>query len=175
MAKTKTVTEDGEVILADEMLATEYTVFFKTPFNHNRDDESQRTATTCLDPTKTQQHLAAEADINNILAKFLKTGEINTVGQPQYMDIAELTDLQDVIVTSAQVEEAWNALPAAVRNILRDPKTFTDYVDHCVQTGDLEPLRELGLTAKPEPAEPVPPPGGGVSNPPNTGRGSRSP
>lgn len=159
------VTEDGEVILADNMLNNEYPVFFKTPWNHNRDTESLTSALECTDATKCQRHLAAEADINNILRKFLSGGDLPITGPAQYLNIEELADLQDVIVTRSQVDEAWNQLPGAVRNMLRDPKTFADYVQHCLETGDIDPLRELGL-AKPKPPEPAITPGGALSNPP---------
>ena len=32
-----------------------------------------------------------------------------------------------------------------MRNILKNPETLVAYVDHCQATGDLDPLRELGL------------------------------
>lgn len=154
--KKTTVTTDGEVVLADEMLANEYPIFFKTPWNHDRDAESLATGLTCNDPTKAQQQFKEEADINNILRKFLNTGELNTIGEARYANIEELADLQDVIVTRAQVEEAWNALPAIARNALNDPETMVRYVEHCLQTGDLDPLRELGL-ANPKQDAPKPP------------------
>lgn len=152
----KTITADGEIVdtaCEDCAPIPIPAPFFKTPFNHDRDVESARTGLLCLDKSKTQQQFAAEADINNILAKFQNTGELNLVGTPVYQDAEQLFDLQDNMVTAHQVEEAWNALPTAVRNILKDPKTFADYIDHCVKAGDLEPLRELGL-ANPAPAEP---------------------
>lgn len=136
--------------------------FWKTPWNHDTDAAAANVALVCNDPTRTQQQFAEEADINNILRKFMQTGEPPR-GNPNmaYMDITEEKDLQDSIVTQYEVEQAWNALPAAIRNILKDPKTFADYVDHCVSTGDIEPLRELGLAPKqsvPEPRSPEDPP-----------------
>lgn len=151
----KTITADGEIIDAPEPPVPMEPPYFKTPWNHDTDAESARCALTTTDPSRTQQQFAKESDINVILARFLQTGELAITGQPKYMNIDELHDLQDSIVTRHQVEEAWNELPAAVRNILKDPKTFVEYVDHCVSTGDLEPLEELGLV---EPREPQPTP-----------------
>lgn len=163
-----TVTEDGEIInnITYEPIAMA-PPFWKTPYNHDREHESLSTGLLCEDESKTQQSFAKDADINNILRKFMQTGELPPMGQPQYMDVDD-TDLQDRIVTSAQVEAAWNELPAAVRNILKDPHTFTEYVDHCLRTGDLEPLQELGLATKPQAPEPASPPGG-VSPAPRAG------
>lgn len=136
----------------------EETPFWKTPWNHDRDAEARRTGLACKDKSLTQQQFAEEADINRIVAKFLETGiPPDNLGTPTFVTIEGdgSQDLQDVIVTQAQVDQAWNALPAAVRNILRDPATFVDYVDHCVKTGDLDPLRELGLAKQAEsPPEP---------------------
>lgn len=136
--------------------------FFKTPWNYDRDAESIRTGLECRDPTLCQQHLAHEADIKTIIGKFLTTGQLPQIGLPVYQDIEQLADLQDVIVTKSQVDAAWDALPTAVRNILRDPKTFADYVEHCLMNEDIEPLRELGL-AKPKPPQDVAP---GAPQPP---------
>lgn len=154
------ITEDGEVIntVTYEPIAMA-PPFFKTPWNHDRDAESDRTGLACNDKSKTQQQFAKEADINNILRKFLSTGELNLTGNPIYQDIEEEFDLQKQMVTAYEVEQTWNSLPVAVRNILKDPRTFADYVTHCLETGDLDPLRELGL-ANAKPPEPAITPGG---------------
>ena len=143
MAK-KIVTDDGEII--DAPVASSYSgpLFFKTPWNHDTDLESARLGFFDDEPTKTQQHLAKETEISEILRKFTLTGQVEQ-RQAQYMDIEEEFDLQNKMVTGWQVQEAWEALPAAVRNILKEPKVFVDYVEHCLDTGDLDPLRELGL------------------------------
>lgn len=151
----KRITEDGEIIdeVTHEIVAMQ-PPFFKTAHNHNRDVESLAHSQANNEPSKTQQQFAKDADINNILAKFQQTGELNLIGTPIYRDIAEEFDLQQKMVTAAEVEHAWNALSPEVRNTLRDPKTFADYVEHCLEVGDLEPLRKLGL-AKPEPPQPA--------------------
>lgn len=175
----KRVTEEGEVL--DIPKTRQITLapgpLWKTPYNHDTDAEAAATALDCKDPSKTQQQFAKDADINNILAKFLNTGEMNLIGTPVYMEIAdeETGDLQDRIVTQYQVEQAWNELPAAARHAFRDPKVFLDYVDHCMATGDLEPLQELGLAVKPEPpgptekaaVSPAPPPADGPPKAPD--------
>jgi hypothetical protein len=151
----KKITDDGEII--NEVLphtAVELPApFWKTPYNYDRDEEAFRTGLACKDKSKTQQQFAKDADINVILAKFLNTGELPSTGAPTYQDVEAEFDLQDQMVTAYQVDEAWNKLPTAVRNILKDPKTFADYVSHCLETGDIDPLRELGL-ANPLPAAP---------------------
>lgn len=173
----KKITEDGEVldIVTHEVIAMA-PPFWKTPFNHNTDHESTAFGLTCKDPTKTQQQLAAECDINNILRKFQQTGELRLTGDPQYGD-ADDRDLQDLIVTKYQVDQAWEALSAEVRNVLKNPETFASYVEHCLNTGDLDPLRNLGLakpkepkqTAQEPPKMPGSPPGGSPAPDPAQG------
>lgn len=152
----KKVTEDGEIVdtVTYEPIAR-VPPFWKTPWNHDTNAESDAVALECKDKTRTQQHLAADTEVAAILAKFQQTGEApGAATQPRYMDVEELFDLQDQLVTSSQVEEAWNALTPEVRNTLRDPATFVAYVDHCMERGDIEPLRKLGL-AKPAETPPA--------------------
>lgn len=154
----KTITEDGEVLdeVTHEIIARA-PPFWKTPFNHDTDAEVHAGALICRDPSKTQQQFAKDADINSILAKFMQGGELPLTGSPIYQDAEKEFDLQDAIVTRSDVEAAWELLPAAARNILKDPRTFMEYVDHCMKTGDLDPLREIGLALPKEPPEPLKP------------------
>lgn len=164
---SKMVTEDGEIVdvVTREPVAM-VPPFWKTPWNHDTTEEAQETATFTPEPSKTQQQFAKDADINVILAKFMKTGELPLTGAPNYQDAESEFDLMDQMVTGYDVDQAWNALPTAVRAILGTPKKFVEYIDHCMSTGDLDPLRELGLAkAKAQeqtPATPAPPltPGG---------------
>lgn len=174
LGRSQTITEDGEIIntVTHEVIARA-PPFFKTQWNHDTVHEALASAQINTEPSKTQQQFAKDADINVILAKFQQTGELRGSSGFRYIDVDKEFDLQSEMVTGAQVKEAWDALPAAARNILKDPKTFADYVDHCMETGDLEPLRELGL-AKPKvvlaPEAPLPPPPPtGAGNEPKAG------
>jgi len=129
---------------------------WKTPFNHDRDAEAASGALVCTDKSKTQQQFARDADINVILAKFNAGGDIPPLPTPRYGEYDEFTDLQEQMVTKHQVDLAWNSLSAEVRNTLKDPQVFAAYVDHCVTTGDLEPLRKLGLAPLPPQEAPAP-------------------
>lgn len=176
----KKITEDGEII--DEVTQEPIAIvspFWKTPFNHDRDAEARSTALYCEDKSMTKQSFLADADINNILRKFMTTGEPPlTTGAPVYQDFEELYDLQDKMVTAYQVEEAWNALSPEVRNVLKNPATFASYVEHCLEVGDIDPLRALGL-AKPKEelqatrSDSAAPPGGTPA--PEAGKGAPAP
>lgn len=171
-------TNTGEITLWDPR-----PVFFKTPFNHDTMAESDRTALTCPEPSKTQQHFVEESDINVIVGRFLKTGELPPVRTPpSYADFTEITDFQSAMDTINQAKESFAALPAEVRSTFQnDPGRFLAYVDHCNDTGDLEPLRKMGLGVKtapddrPEGASAVPPtPPAATPQPPPEGAKSDS-
>lgn len=139
--------------------------FFKTPYNHNTMDESNRVALTCPEPSKTQQHLVEEADINTIVARFLKTGELPPIRvPPSYQDFEDVHDFQSAMDAINQAKQSFMQLPAEVRATFQnDPAKFVNYVDHCMNTGDLEPLEKMGLGVTRAPvsgvqAEPAQPP-----------------
>lgn len=158
--KTRKVTDDGEVIetLVMPLPISAAAPFFKTPYNHDTDHESLTSALVCADPSRTQQQFAKDADINVILAKFRETGELPQTGAPQYLDVGDDEEsLQDRMVTSHQVDQAWSKLTPEQRNTLKDPATFVAYVEHCLETGDLTELRKLGL-ANPLPPQETPEP-----------------
>jgi len=77
------ITADGEI--------TELNLVFKTPYNHDTLAEALRTAQVNDEPSKTQQHFKDEADINEIMRRWLKTGEIKEIPlPPQYGDFTEI-------------------------------------------------------------------------------------
>lgn len=163
----KIITDDGEIIdeVTREIIARE-PPRFKTPWNHDTRAESLATATNKMEESRTQQQFLKDADINNILRKFLQTGELALTGKPTYQNVDEELDLLDRIITGDEVNTAWNALPTAVRAILKDPQQFVAYIEHCMETGDIEPLRELGL-AKPLQTPPAPRGAGPEAEPPS--------
>lgn len=154
--------ETGEV-LATEPLAPGYTEaqaaveaaakayaksapLFKTPWNHDRDAVSLASSTTFPEVGKAQQHQKDEADINTIVNRFLKTGQLpNIPNPPTYADLADI-EFQDAMDQVNLAQRSFDALPANVRNAFQgDPARFLAYVDHCLETGDLKPLQELKL------------------------------
>lgn len=148
--------ETGEI--ADPMVP-----FWKTPYNHDRDAESARVGLLCKDPSLAQQNGKEEADINTIVDRFLKTGALPPVKTPPtYADFSEVFDFQSAMDTVVQAQNSFMALPANTRSRFNnDPAKFVAYVDHCLETGDLEPLREMKLAVPKQPDRPMEPPKGG--------------
>lgn len=151
---TKVVTPDGEI---KDAIIWESTSYFKTPFNHDTDAESCRTALTCLDPSKAQQHQAEEADINTIVRRFGVTGTLPQIPMPPTLDeFGEIFDFQSAMNTLTAAKVSFGMLPAEVRATFQNnPHAFVAYVDAATEAGDLEQLRKWGLAV---PAAPTPSP-----------------
>lgn len=90
-----------------------------------------------------------ECDVNVILQRFMKTGDIKFKQNPGvYADVSEITDLQGALNQISQANEAFDALPADLRykfgnspvemiNFLQDPSNYEESV-------------KLGLRVRPE-------------------------
>ena len=94
--------------------------------------------------SRTQQEFAEESDVNNIMARYVKTGTI-----PVYLDrgmldgdMHEMTyhDMQNVI---ADANSAFAALPAVIRaEFGNDPAKFVDFA---LDEDNRPKLREWGM------------------------------
>lgn len=168
-------TETGELEVVSQPYRTILRDHFgwKTPFNHDTDAESFAHGLTCKDPSRTQHQFAKDADINVILAKFMSGGELPLQGTPQYLDNEE-TELSDILVTQYQVDQAWEKLPKAAKDLLGNPARFMNYVESAIRSGDTDALRRVDLLeAATGPAEPSAPPGGSPA--PEDGKGAPAP
>lgn len=103
-----------------------------------------------------------DADINKILARFQKTGQLPPTfnGEPFYGDVSEIGDLQDCLIKVQQANELFMQYPAELRERFdNDPVKLVDFLGN--EDNRLE-AEELGLVVKqPQPsipAEPVEPP-----------------
>lgn len=104
---------------------------------------------------RTKQSFAEECDINNIMAKYVKTRTIthlNTHGGSY--GFAPATDFRESLEVVAKAQEMFMDLPAKVRKRFdNDPEKFLEFVQ---DDKNLEEARELGLAKAPQgPAEPV--------------------
>ena len=78
----------------------------------------------------TKQHHKEECDINNILAKFQRTGVLEFAQQhaPQYADVTGV-DFRTAMETVATAQEMFADLPSSLRNrFSNDPAMFLDFV-----------------------------------------------
>lgn len=98
---------------------------------------------------RTRQEFAEEADVNHLMARFEKTGQLpfNSVGAPAYLDVSEVPDLATALQVVEDAKAAFMTLPAKVRaEFENDPVQFVQYAEN---PENIARMREWGL-APPE-------------------------
>ncbi|AXF52785.1 MAG: internal scaffolding protein [Microviridae sp.] len=91
---------------------------FKTPYNYDTDISSFSSGLDCSnDPSKTQQHMAAECDINNLVKTFAKTGYIPGQDIPAMeFHVDEIYDYQSAMNQLLASQKAFGSLPSHIRD-----------------------------------------------------------
>lgn len=95
----------------------------------------------------TQQQFKDECDINNIMQKYVTTGEFShaTKKQGVYADFSGIRDYQQMVETVMYAQEAFDLLPAKVRSRFRnDPGELLAFLQ---DPNNKEEARSLGLLA----------------------------
>ena len=153
------------------------------------DHDPARYASVNNHPSMTEEAHADRVDINNIMAKYLRTGIIDHVNrhQPSY-GIMDGSTYHEQMCALATANEMFMDLPAKVREKFgHDPAKFLDYVDglsdgvspetaaELLELGMIDPSSETAQIARqgvsediqepPQPAPPASPPAETGSNP----------
>lgn len=112
-----------------------------------RKDGSIMIGTINDQPTKCQQNQAEQADINKIVKKYLKTGELPNQRAAVYADVSQLPDYHQAMNTVARAKDAFNSLPSEIRSkFYNDPKIYLDWMN---DKKNLEESYNLKLRVKP--------------------------
>lgn len=122
------------------------TPFMRTPFNYDVEEVSNETGLDCSDwPSMAVQDGAEDADINTIVNRFLKTGELpNRLEMPQSGDFTDATDYHTAQNLVIQAKDEFMKLPARIRSMFgNDPGAFMDFI---YDESNADKIRELGLT-----------------------------
>lgn len=83
-------------------------------------------------PTMTQQHMAAETDINNIVSKYLKTGVLGNPTNPRRAMFGDFTsvDYQNMQNQIADIDNEFSALPSRLRKKFgNDPYQLVRWIE----------------------------------------------
>jgi len=124
-----------------------------------------RTPLTFPAQGKTKQSFKDECDINNIMARYRRTGLLEFVqaNQARYMDCTGY-DYQAAQQTIAQANGLFQAMPAALRaQFDNDPAKFLTF---CEDERNLPRLEEMGLL-RPDYQSGTPPTGAAPAAPPD--------
>ena len=133
-----------------------------------------RVPTKITDPSRAKQSFKAECDINNIMAKYQKTGAVSHFAKnsPRYGD-ATGADFHTAMNLVTETQQLFLELPSSIRNRFgNDPSAFLDFVQNPDNRAEMVEmgLRERSAPEKAklaadEPAEAQKPP----EAPPETG------
>lgn len=127
------------------------------PFNYDAEAASNESGIDCsVEPSRTKQSFAEEADINTIVRRFNLTGQLpQNVQVPQYVDFGEVTDYFSAMLQVRAADEAFMALPAAVR--ARFHNDAGELVAFVSDPANADEVVKLGLAVKkPVAVEPSP-------------------
>jgi phage internal scaffolding protein len=133
------------------------TVFLRTQFNYDHNAASNASGLVCEEPTRAQQHHKDECDINVILERFGKTGQVpvNAISG-NYGDFSGVHDYHTAMNALIAAESEFGALPAQIRNrFANDPANLVQVLDNPDNRAEAEKLGLVAIssTANYEPAQ----------------------
>jgi phage internal scaffolding protein len=104
-------------------------------------------------PSKTQQDQAAGTEINLIMARYLKTGELTHIKEnPRYGDFANITTYQDALDAVIDAQDQFAKLPSNLRDLFgNEPSKLVDFMS---DKNNHAQAIELGLLPKPKQTKP---------------------
>jgi phage internal scaffolding protein len=133
------------------------TVFLRTQYNYDHNAASNASGLVCEEPTRAQQHHKDECDINVILERFGKTGQVpvNAISGT-YGDFSGVHDYHTAMNALIAVESEFAALPANIRNrFANDPANLVQFLDDPTNRAEAETLGLVNISsmANNEPAQ----------------------
>ncbi len=115
----------------------------------------ERVTLECEGKSRVKQSFAEESNINNIMAKYEKTGILEHVNEHQgnYGDFADVEDYQTSVNKVIAAKEMFMGIPARIRaDFENDPGKFLDFATN---PENEEAMREYGLLPKKNVIPPV--------------------
>lgn len=115
-----------------------------------RPDGSKRVYTINNEESRTQQQFKDDVDVNNIIAKYKKTGQIMHLNRKAgvYADLSNITDYATMVNQTFEAQKAFMTLPAEIRRRFdNDPGKLVAFLQ---DPKNLEEGIKLGLYEKPK-------------------------
>lgn len=127
---------------------------YRNKYNYDRDAVSDLSGTKNVDKSLTVQSEADDADINKIVAKFIKTGLMPVNPRSALTDeFVEPVDYRSALDAIRKAEEMFMEYPADVRKKFdNDPGKFLEFT---ANKDNLEEMYKMGLAIRPEAIEPT--------------------
>lgn len=136
------------------------------------DGSDEGTPLICPEPTLARQSEAESCDLNIILKRYAKTGQLpvfDNIREGFYGDVTEIPDYQEAMNRIATTEQYFEQLPPDLRNRFdNNPAAFLDWM---ADDANIPEAIKLGLITDTQPsapptaatpaAPPVPPTGAG--------------
>lgn len=122
-----------------------------------RENGSKRVIHYPVGESLARQEMAAATDINNIMKKYQKTGDLThlTKNLPWYGDVSEIGDFHDAILKIKQAESSFLDLPSRVRELFdNDPGNLIAFLQ---DPANEDKAVALGLAKKRKVEEPKAP------------------
>jgi len=122
----------------------------------NNKKPKAKTALASGGPGKTKQASAAEADINNIIARYQKTGmaPVTDAQRGSFRDVSRIGSYADVLRQVTAANEGFRRLPSKIRSRFgNDPARLIEFLQ---DDRNGEEAVRLGLATKVEEEVPVP-------------------
>lgn len=118
--------------------------FLRTPYNYDVDEASDDSGLMCLSPSKAQQHMKDECDINVIVERFGVTGRVPvTPLEPSYGDFTGVSDYHSALNQINATQEQFMGLPAKIRaKFDHDPYKLVNFL---MDEANRNEAVELGL------------------------------
>lgn len=104
-------------------------------------------------PSMTKREFKEECDINNVLKRYLKTGQLPALikNNPQYGDFSQAVDYQESLNLVHFAQEQFQNLSASIRERFRnDPYLFLQFA---TDPQNQKEMVKLGLATKRPPKE----------------------
>ena len=132
-----------------------------------RPDGSVRVVTQNDGPSKTDQSFADDCDVNTIMRRYKKTGQITHLAKSQgvFGDFSDVPDLQDALQTVTEAQATFDQFPADLRRRFgNSPVEFYRFME---DPANMDESIKLGLRTRREvvPQPPADKPEGRVSDP----------
>lgn len=124
-----------------------------------RENGSLRVRTINDDKSMTQQQFKDETDVNNIIQKYVQTGELTHVRQNAaagvFEDVSQISNFHEMQNTIVRAKEAFALVPAELRHKLHnDPARFIEWIND--EKNNAEAIKYGVKSRTPEPPPDLP-------------------